>query len=144
MNAGSLQSIDSVTARSKPSRRPPPPKGLRNEAMASFWDRANRQTREDQLVGREPFKCHEVGHRGGRIRWLLIAPIIARGGRHPVCCGQVMELLPSDKADALRDRCGGKKSYRAHRADDDHRLVWRDDSDTAEQESAATEEEPEQ
>lgn len=138
-------------------------KGAKKKAAAKqgsagigMWTRKVVSTREDQLAGREPFRCNEPDHderrkalpewdrrprewdRRPRVRWLAVVGIMERDEAWPECCDQVMELLPSDEANRLRDRVSAKRAAARRPAPDDE--GQRDDAGLNAELAAAAEE----
>lgn len=65
-----------------------------------FWHRASRGAKGRNE--KDPFRCE-----CGRVVWRAIDSVLDSND-WPECCSMPMALLPSDEADALRDREAGK------------------------------------
>lgn len=92
-------SVDALDTRRKK-------KAAANTLAPTCWGRKPKPLKADgqEDDSTEPFRCNEPGHKGPRVRWLSLGSRFDKGHREgeTECCGQLMELLPSDVATRTR------------------------------------------
>ncbi len=110
-------SVDGIDTRPKKKAAP------QNPLVPACWGRrkakAEAATSEDDAT--EPFRCNEPQHKtasqGPRVRWFSLGSRFDKGHRdgETECCGQLMELLPSDVAATMKKP---KPKYRKPEAEE--------------------------